>query len=237
MRELRAAVWDQVPADALPERFEERRALLLSAVAAMNDSHRAVVTTDDTPASGESGIASPRLPLRVLDAGCGAGEFAAVLLAAGATVVAADAAQGALDRTAVTAPAAVRVLWPDGADLALPDDSVDLVWAGETLEHVGDGEAWLGELRRVLRPGGRLLLTTPDHPFLLRLRLALSRRAFDSHVAPWADHLRFFTAASLRELLDRAGFVSIEIRKAYGPRWARETLVATAEVVGSKHDA
>lgn len=245
MRELREAIWDQLPPDALPERFAERRALLLSAAAALAPPAGTGSNPDLAPPAGTgsrpalappAGTAAPHQPeprsdaaLRVLDVGCGAGHFAEALLATGAHVVAVDAARGALARTAERAPRAERVLWDDeAAPLAVPTESIDLIWAGETIEHVGDGEAWLGELHRVLAPGGRLLLTTPDHPFLLRLRLALSRRAFDEHVAPWQDHLRFFSAASLRELLDRAGFADIEITRAFGRRWARETLVATA---------
>ena len=49
----------------------------------------------------------------------------------------------------------------------------------------------------MLRPGGRLLLSTPDHGRLRVLWLALSRRAFDAHFDPRADHLRFYTRAAL----------------------------------------
>ena len=45
----------------------------------------------------------------------------------------------------------------------LEDASFDVVWAGEVIEHVADTAAWLSEVRRVLRSGGRLLLSTPDH--------------------------------------------------------------------------
>lgn len=214
MRELREAVWDGVPHGAEPEHFAARRALLLAALQAFRAER------------------PPGAPLRVLDAGCGAGEFAAALVAAGATVIAADAADGALARAAVAAPAAGPLAWRDGEPLALGDASIDFIWAGETLEHVGDGEDWLGELRRVLAPGGRLLLTTPDHPLLLRLRLAASRRAFDDHLAPWRDHLRFFTADSLRALLERAGFAEIEIAHAPWRRRRGGTLVATAATLG-----
>ena len=42
----------------------------------------------------------------------------------------------------------------------LPEESIDLVISTQVLEHVGDPDAYLNECRRVLRPGGRLLLTT-----------------------------------------------------------------------------
>ena len=81
--------------------------------------------------------------------------------------------------------------WP------LADASFDVVWAGEVIEHVADTAGWLSEVRRVLRSGGSLLLSTPAHGRLALLRLALSRRAFAAHFDPRGDHLRFYTARTL----------------------------------------
>ena len=61
----------------------------------------------------------------------------------------------------------------------------------------GPGRGLLEDVRRVLGADGRLLLSTPDHPLRLRLRLALSRGAFEAHFDPRSDHLRFFTARTL----------------------------------------
>ena len=46
----------------------------------------------------------------------------------------------------------------------LPDAAFDVVWAGEVIEHVADTAGWLSEVRRVLRPGGTLLLEHPRPP-------------------------------------------------------------------------
>src|SRR5690606_2450822 len=51
----------------------------------------------------------------------------------------------------------------DAADLSfLPDHSVDYVVSMETLEHLADPEAFLEEVRRVLRPGGRIMVSVPN---------------------------------------------------------------------------
>jgi SAM-dependent methyltransferase len=135
-----------------------------------------------------------------LDLGCGAGRF--LTLAPGGT--GADIAQAALDRAARTAPGVPLALVEQDGTLPFAHDRFDLVWCSETLEHVGDALGLLQECRRVLRRGGRLLVTTPAHPLWRRTAIALAR--FDAHFDPMGQHLRFFTARSLRRTLTAAGF-------------------------------
>jgi 2-polyprenyl-3-methyl-5-hydroxy-6-metoxy-1,4-benzoquinol methylase len=178
MDDWREAVWRAVPEGAEPERFAARRAFLLDRVA---------------PGA------------RVLDLGCGDGVFAAALAAAGCTVTMADVAEEALRRARARAPGAEAVKVAEGAPLPFAEDAFDVVWAGEVLEHVADVVGLLAEVRRVLRWGGRLLVTTPWHG-----RVVV---ATDAHFDPRADHLRFFSARTLRAVLADAGFAEIEIRR------------------------
>jgi 2-polyprenyl-3-methyl-5-hydroxy-6-metoxy-1,4-benzoquinol methylase len=143
---------------------------------------------------------------RVLDLGCGDGAFAAALLGAGCEVTMADVAQEALRRARARAPGAVAVALAEGAPLPFAEDAFDVVWAGEVLEHVADVVGLLAEVRRVLRWDGRLLVTTPWHG-----RLVV---ASDAHFDPRADHLRFFSARTLRAVLADAGFASARVRRA-----------------------
>jgi len=176
---LADAIWEALPGDAAPERLGARRAFLLAHVQ-----------------PGE----------RVLDLGCGAGEFSAALAEHGALPVGVDVAAEALRRAAARDPGLDLRLWRDGEPLPLEDASVDAVWAGEVIEHVADVAPWLSEVRRVLRPRGTLLLTTPHHGPLTMLRLGLSPRRFAEHFEPRSDHLRFFSPRTLRALLDDLGF-------------------------------
>ncbi len=83
-----------------------------------------------------------------------------------------------------------QLLAADGG-LPLEHGSVDLVWCSEVLEHVPDALGLLQDVRRVLRPHGRLVLTTPCHTFWRRVMLAAFR--FDANFDPMGQHLRFFS--------------------------------------------
>jgi ubiquinone/menaquinone biosynthesis C-methylase UbiE len=102
---------------------------------------------------------------RILDAGCGSGPLSAALRDRGAIVTGFDKSTGMLEL-------ARRRLGPDAdlrvADLAsplpYPNGAFDDVIASLVLHYLEDWTAPLAELRRVLRPGGRLICSV-DHPF------------------------------------------------------------------------
>ena len=166
-------------------------------------------------------------PERVLDVGCGEGAFAAELAGAGAHVVGIDVAEEPLRRARARHPGLdLRLVAPE-APWELADASFDVVWAGEVIEHVFDTNGWLSEVRRVLRPGGRLLLSTPAHGRRELLALALSRRAFAVHFDPRADHVRFYSSETLRGLLEDFRFEHVQIR-VNRPARSERTLLAQA---------
>jgi ubiquinone/menaquinone biosynthesis C-methylase UbiE len=168
-------------------------------------------------------LAEVRSGDRALDLGCGAGEFTAVLSQAGARAIGVDVAQAALARARREHPAGNFRLAPVDGSLPLADNSFELVCASEVVEDVADTATWLSEVRRVLVPAGRLLLTTPNHG---RLRLAL--RGVEPFSEPLGDHLHLYTARSLRALLTQFGFTDVGIRSAAGPPLLRRLLMARA---------
>jgi SAM-dependent methyltransferase len=191
--------WEDAPQDPEPWAWARRRALLL----------------------GEA-----RRGERVLDLGCGTGRFVAALRDAGADAVGVELAETALRRARANAPGAdLRLVEPDGT-LPLDHGSVDLVWCSEVLEHVADTEHLLLEVRRVLRPGGRLLVTVPFHGRVKGALIALLR--FDAHFDPLGQHLRFYTAGSLRTTLERSGFEAVQVRPWGGRPLLRTALTARA---------
>jgi 2-polyprenyl-3-methyl-5-hydroxy-6-metoxy-1,4-benzoquinol methylase len=165
---------------------------------------------------------------RVLDVGCGEAEFTAELARAGASVVGIDVAEEPLRRARERDPALdLRVVAGEGP-WQLDTAAFDVVWAGEVIEHVDDTAAWLSEVRRVLRSGGRLLVSTPNHDRLTLARLALSRSPFASRFDPRGDHLRFYSRDTLAALIEDFGFEAVSVRRAGGVPGARPLLLAVA---------
>jgi len=200
--EYHEQLWTDVPAGMAPPEFERRLAFLRRHV----------------PAGAH-----------VLDVGCGEGAFAAALAGAGAMVTGVDVAPEPLRRAAELHPGLdLRLVPAEPPSWPLPDGAFDVVWAGEVLEHVADTAAWLSELRRVLRSGGTLVLSTPDHGALVRLALGLWPGAFDRHFDPRSDHLRFYTRRTLTALLDDFRFEEIRLAGIGGWPGARGTLLGSA---------
>ncbi|GAB3209626.1 Methylase involved in ubiquinone/menaquinone biosynthesis [Marinactinospora thermotolerans DSM 45154] len=103
---------------------------------------------------------------RILDAGCGAGPLSAALRDRGADVTGIDASAGmlALARRRLGDDVDLRVC--DLSDpLPFPDGAFDDVVASLVLHYLEDWGPTLAEMRRVLRPGGRLIASV-HHPFV-----------------------------------------------------------------------
>jgi 2-polyprenyl-3-methyl-5-hydroxy-6-metoxy-1,4-benzoquinol methylase len=196
MREYYEELWERLPDELHPPELKRRSELLQSELR-WND--------------------------RVLDLGCGAGYFSALAAASGAIVTGADVAQEALRRAHAANPGIHFELVPFDGLLPFDDTSFDLVWASEVIEHVADTANWLSEVRRVLVPGGAVVITTPAHG---RLRLLV--HGVERYSDPQGDHLHLYTKRSLRELLREFGFSSVEVGSLSGPPLMRRTLWARA---------
>jgi len=98
----------------------------------------------------------------VLDAACGVGYGAHMLSRAGArTVTGIDAFAGAIIEAREQAHAGLEFILGDLLDLPFADASFDLVVCFEAIEHIAEQDRLLDELKRVLRPGGVLAISTP----------------------------------------------------------------------------
>lgn len=101
----------------------------------------------------------------VLDAACGTGYGAAILAEAAHLVVGLDHSPEALFRCRHRYQRSnVHFLRGDCCHVGLRDGAVDAVISFETLEHLEDMRSFLREIKRVLKPGGILLISTPNRP-------------------------------------------------------------------------
>jgi SAM-dependent methyltransferase len=121
----------------------------------------------------------------ILDAGCGHGAALRELEQRfrAHRIVAVDRDPEMVERAREVSrgcSCSVEVRIGDVAKLDLPDASLDLVFCHQTLHHVSDPVAVLHEFRRVLRPGGLLLMAESCRPFIRLLRVrALFRHSME----------------------------------------------------------
>lgn len=149
----------------------------------------------------------------LLDAGAGFGRHAFEAARRGARVVALDYAADEVTGTRATfaamalageidASRCAGVLRGDATALPFPDGTFDAVVTSEVLEHIPDDVGALGELARVLKPGGVLAATVPTSwPERVCWRLS------DAYHAPLAagGHVRIYSATELRAKIRAAG--------------------------------
>jgi SAM-dependent methyltransferase len=135
---------------------------------------------------------------RVLDAGCGRSLFTEIRPEWPFRITAADVDFDLLASRKGEFPA-VRWVVGDAHPLPFRDAAFDGVFAGELIEHLPDPGAGMREFARVLRPGGTLVLTTPN-----RRRLA---NVVDRSERPYSpDHLSELSYDEARALLRAHGF-------------------------------
>lgn len=154
---------------------------------------------------------------RVLDVGCGDGSASGGWLAGRCeNYVGVDVSPAAV-QAARARDLDARVIDDAGA-LPFEDESFDGALCTEVLEHLFDPLGALEEIRRVLRPGAKAVMTVPNVAhWRYRVDLALFGRFNPradplSAAEPWRDpHLRFFTQATLARMTARAGLEPVEV--------------------------
>lgn len=132
---------------------------------------------------------APMLSGRLLDVGCGSKPYQSLF--------AVDAYVGLDIDSEVTRKRGIADHFYDGNAFPFPDASFDSVLCNQVLEHVFNPDEFLGEISRVLKPGGKLLLTVPF--------------VWDEHEQPY-DYARY-SSFGLRALLEKQGFRVLQHKK------------------------
>jgi len=169
---------------------------------------------------------------RVLDLGCGNGALAGQLARAGFDVVGVE-----YDAEGV---AIARAAWPglrfynfgvqdDPGTLLAEEAPFDCVVSTEVIEHLYSPHLLPRFAHAVLKPGGKLVLTTPYHGYLKNLALAVAGK-WDRHLtALWhGGHIKFWSRATLSALLQGEGFEVTGFRGVGRLPWLWKSMVLTA---------
>jgi 2-polyprenyl-3-methyl-5-hydroxy-6-metoxy-1,4-benzoquinol methylase len=149
---------------------------------------------------------TPRM--RILDVGCGTGLNAARLAASGHEVVGIDLSPRAIEKFRAKGFEG-SVVDIEAGPLPLPPASFDLVYASEVIEHCVDTVGALSSMHSVLKPGGLLLLSTPNSAFWAYRLLGVVGRTPSEYQHP--GHVRFFSKRSLVAALETAGFSIVAV--------------------------
>jgi 2-polyprenyl-3-methyl-5-hydroxy-6-metoxy-1,4-benzoquinol methylase len=161
---------------------------------------------------------------RLLDFGCGGGTFLDRMRRLGWQVTGVDTSVAAVQR--VRKELGLHALAGSLPHAALADDAFDLITMWQSLEHVHHPLLVLREAHRLLVPGGKLVVSVPNID-------SLPFRWFE---AAWYGldlprHLTHFTPATLRQMLERAGFRIDSAQQIRHSSWLR----SSAELAGRRH--
>lgn len=145
---------------------------------------------------------------KVLDFGCGTGYGSQILSRNSESVVgidiSSDAIQYARDNYSGTT---LNFEILDQAILPFSDSAFDLITSFQVIEHIEDADSYLSEMKRVLKPGGKLLLSTPDK----KTRLFLLQRPWNYY------HINEYSIKTLFNLLSKY-FKDVDILKIGGDK-------------------
>jgi SAM-dependent methyltransferase len=146
----------------------------------------------------------------VLEVGCGDASFTRDLAQFSTSVIAIDISAAQIAENSRTYPR-ISFLQHDVAEpFPFPDSAFEVIWCSEVLEHLFNPVFAVEEMFRILRPGGKLLVTVPYHGWFKDVLIALFK--WDEHFSPTNPHIRFYTRSTLGRMVENAGFASVRIR-------------------------
>jgi ubiquinone/menaquinone biosynthesis C-methylase UbiE len=161
----------------------------------------------------------------VLEVGCGDGSFTTDLADKFSSVTGIDISASQIADNQARLPKITFRQHDVSQRFPFADGTFEVVWCSEVLEHLFDPAFALREMQRVLKPGGRLLVTVPYHGRLKNILIALFN--WDEHFVPSNPHIRFYSNRSLSRIVAAAGLRSIRIKTCGMGRPLRDFFVAT----------
>ena len=148
-------------------------------------------------------------PAEVLEVGCGDASFTKELVKYSPAVTAIDISSAQIEENKSRFSGITFLQHDVALQFPFADNTFSAIWCSEVLEHLFDPAFALREMHRVMKPGGRLLVTVPYHGWFKNVLIAMFK--YDEHFVPSNPHIRFYTKNTLGKLAAQAGFESIEM--------------------------
>lgn len=142
---------------------------------------------------------------KLLDVGCGGGRFMSRMGRRGWEVEGIDFDEKATSK--ITRRYGIKTYTGGLLSYKLPDASYDAITMSHTIEHLFDPEKTLAECMRILKPGGRLVITTPNVEGVAAMLFGRFWRGWEP-----PRHLHLFSVKTLQNILLKTGFDISEIR-------------------------
>jgi SAM-dependent methyltransferase len=161
----------------------------------------------------------------ILEVGCGDASFTRSLAEYSSRVTAMDISAAQVEQNSRAYPKISFLQHDVSESFPFPDGSFEVIWCSEVLEHLFDPGFALQEMHRVMKPGGRLLVTVPYHGRFKDVMIALFK--WEEHFSPSNPHIRFFTRKTLSRLAAVAGFVDVKTDVCGMNKPLRDLLIAT----------
>jgi 2-polyprenyl-6-hydroxyphenyl methylase/3-demethylubiquinone-9 3-methyltransferase len=147
---------------------------------------------------------------RALDLGCGNGATSDMLASLGFETIGVDTSETGICQARGKYQRCRFEVASVYDDLAKRFGHFPLVVSLEVIEHLYDPRSFARVLHNLLEPGGIAIISTPYHGYFKNVALALSGRLDPHFTVLWdGGHIKFFSIATLRELLTEVGFEDI----------------------------
>ncbi|WP_424099132.1 class I SAM-dependent methyltransferase [Moorena producens] len=151
---------------------------------------------------------------RILDIGCGNGSFTNFIAQQGYEVVGVEESESGIQLASDNFPDCQFI---QGSIYNLPytelSDKFDIVISLEVIEHLFYPKELVRAAKKILKPHGRLIITTPYHGYLKNLMLAVTGKMDKHFTALWdGGHIKFFSVNTLTTLLESENYTDINFK-------------------------
>ena len=151
---------------------------------------------------------------RILDIGCGNGSLTNLIAQKGYEVIGLEESKSGVQLAKEKFPDC-RFIQGSIYDLPYTEigEQFDIIISCEVIEHLFEPKAIVRNTKQLLKPNGRLILTTPYHGYLKNLALAISGKMDKHFTALWdGGHIKFFSVVTMKSLLISEGYEDIKFK-------------------------